>query len=381
MLTTLDRYLLKKLLRTFVPTTLALGFVFFLGATFRLLKVEELSLGQVTLALPWLLPFLLPYLLPLAWVVAVSLVFGRMVADQEVLAFTSLGIPQRSLAWPAVLVAVPLSALSLWLTAALVPHCYQMRKEAARAVFQQFLSLGEGQHLSRVFEKEGFDIYVRSYGERGLRGVVLHYDAAGGGGGAQAAQVVAARGSIGEGSRTERLELTLEDVTLTLQAPGEERYTTPPVRAHLERYVQAVGLAGRRRIKAQDYATPDLRREMERDAARWALAGAAGGFAAFKAADDERGAEGRVELALRAAIALAPLLLTLLTIPLTLLLKAPNPLVPFGAGLAAASGLFFAPLLLGRSLGEATGQGAFVFLGCAVALVSAGALAWRAGRQ
>lgn len=381
MLTTLDRYVLKKLLGTFVPTSLALGFLFFLGATFRLLKVEEMSLGQVTLAMPWLVPFLLPYLLPLAWVIAVTLVYGRMVADQEVLAFTSLGIPQRSLAWPAILVAAPLSALSLWLAAALVPHCYQMRKEAARAVFQQFLSLGDGKHLSRTFEKEGLDIYVREYGAQGLRGVVMHYDVARGGGGGQAAQVVAARGSIGAGSRTERLELTLEDVTVTVQAPGEERYTTPPVRAHLERYVQAVGQSGRRRIKAGDYATADLRGEIERDAGRRVLAGAAGGFAAFKQGQDERGVEARVELAMRAAIATAPLLLTLLAAPLTFLLRAQNPLVPFGAGLAAASGLFFAPLLLGRSLGEATGRGAFVFLGCGVALVSAAALAWRAGRR
>lgn len=378
--TTLDRYVLRKLLATFLPTCLALGFLFFLGATFRLLKVEELSLGQVSLALPWLVPFLLPYLLPLAWVISVTLVLGRMVADQEVLAFTSLGIPQRSLAWPAILVAAPLSAFSLWLTAALVPHCYQMRKEAARAVFQQFLSLGEGKHLSRTFEKEGFDIYVREYGDQELRGVVMHFDVGAGGRG-HAAQVVAARGSIGEGSRTERLELTLEDVTITLQAPGDERHTTPPVRAHLERYVQAVGLSGRRRIKAQDYATPDLRAEIERDADRAVLAGAVGGFAALEQAQDERGVEARVELALRAAIATAPLLLTLLAAPLTFLLRAQTPLVPFSAGLAAASGLFFAPLLLGRSLGESTGRGELVFLGCGVALASAAALAWRAGRR
>ena len=76
--TTLDRYVLRKLLGTFVPTCLALGFLFFLGATFRLLKVEELSLGQVSMTLPWLVPFLLPYLLPLAWVISVSLVYPSL---------------------------------------------------------------------------------------------------------------------------------------------------------------------------------------------------------------------------------------------------------------------------------------------------------------
>ncbi len=53
LLNTLDRYLLGKLLQTFLPAMVGLCFVFFLGASFRLLKVEDLSLAQVALALPW----------------------------------------------------------------------------------------------------------------------------------------------------------------------------------------------------------------------------------------------------------------------------------------------------------------------------------------
>jgi lipopolysaccharide export LptBFGC system permease protein LptF len=383
MFTTLETYVLKKLVRTFVPTLLALAFLFFLGATFRLLKGVDLSLGQVAMALPWILPFLLPYLLPLAWVVSVTLVLGRLVADQEVLAFTSLGIPQRSLAWPAVLVAVPLSLFSLWLTTSLVPHCYQMRKEAERAVLQQFLALGEGSHLALVYEKDGWDVWVREYGPDGLSGVVVHHDLKPGEGdreGAYAAQVVAARGRIGAESRSDRIVLALEDVDITLQPPSEARYATAPIRVHLERYAQPIGQSGRRRVKAPDFATADLRREVEREAAFDVLGAAAGGILAQRQGSDLRGIEGRVEIALRAAIALAPLLLTLLCAPLTFLLRASSPLVPFAAGLAATSGLFFAPLLLGKSLAESTGHAGFVFLGAGVTGLSAAIAARRAGR-
>jgi lipopolysaccharide export LptBFGC system permease protein LptF len=377
-LSTLDRYVLKKLVRTFVPTLLCLGFLFFLGATFRLLKVEDLSLGQVTLALPWVLPFLLPYLVPLAWLIATTLTLGRMVADNEALAFTSLGIPNRSLAKMALVASIPLCVGSLWLTASFVPHCYQMRKKAGRAVFQQFLTLSEGEHLSRVFEREGFDIYVRRYGPQGLEGVVMHFDMTEFGDdptGAQAAQLVAARGRIGEESRSERLVLTLEDVTITLQEPKEGRFASPPVRVHLERYVQAIGLSATRRIKPQDYSTADLRREIDKAAARSALA-AAGGGVMLTQRNDDRPADFRVELAMRAAVALASLLLAAMGAPLAFLLRSTSPLVPFAAGLVAACGLYFAPMLLGRSLAESSGQASLVFLGCASSAVAAGALAW-----
>lgn len=384
MFTTLEAYILKKLVRTFVPTLLALGFLFFLGATFRLLKGVDLTLGQVVMALPWILPFLLPYLIPLAWVVSVTLVLGRLVADQEVLAFTSLGIPQRSLAWPAVLVSAPLSLVSLWLTTSLVPHCYQMRKEAERAVLQQFLTLGEGSHLALVYEKDGWDVWVREYGPDGLKGVVVHHDvqADGKGGDFQgyAAQVVAARGRIGAESRSDRIVLVLEDVDVTLQRRGLGAYTTPPIRVHLERYAQPIGQSGRRRVKAPDFATADLREEVARDDALRVLAAATGGILAQHHGSDLRGVEGRVELALRAAVALAPVLLTLLCAPLTFLLRAASPLVPFGVGLLASSGLFFAPMLLGRGLAEATGFASFVFLGAGVAGVAAALAAVRAGR-
>jgi len=110
----------------FVPATLVLGFVFFVGGSFRLLR-GGLSLGQVVLALPYVVPFMLPFLLPLAYLVAVTLVLGRMVAENETLAFVSVGISQARQARPALALAVPLCLLSLWVSSTLVPHCYQQQ--------------------------------------------------------------------------------------------------------------------------------------------------------------------------------------------------------------------------------------------------------------
>jgi lipopolysaccharide export LptBFGC system permease protein LptF len=393
-LTTIDRYVLGKLLATFFPAFAGLCFVFFLGASFRLLKVEDLSLGQVAMALPWVVPFLLPYLLPMAYLVTLTLVFGRMVADNEVLAFGALGIPQRALAWPACMLGLLLSCISLWLTTSLVPHCHQMRKEAEQAVFVQLFTLGEGQHLSRSFDSQGFDLYVRSYGPDGLEGIVVHHDVGDDPTRSRPVQVVAQRGRVAPGAEGEGLVLELDEVTATLQAEEEgidrsnplsyqpgDTPRPPPIRLHFQRYVQSIGQGKRRRIKASDYASADLRIMAAEADDRRALAAAAGGVVSTHQGQDRRGFSYRLELAMRAAVSTAPLLVTLLVAPLTFALRARSALIPFFFGLAATSAFFFAPLLLFRSLSEEYSVPWLAYASVGVTLTAAGLMAWAAGRR
>lgn len=359
-----------------------------MGASFRLLREEDLSLEQVLLALPWVVPFLLPYLIPMALVTTLALVYGRMVADNEVLAFGSLGIPGRSLAHPAILLGGLLSLGMFWFTAEVVPYCHQQKSEAGRAVFRQLFSLGQGEHWSRSFPSQGFDLYVRRYEPGQLTGIVIHYDAPAGGVRSVPTQVTARRGKIGSESGTERLVLQLDDVVATIQ-PSQETDDTntarskreEPIRVHLRRYAQGISLGGRRRIKPTDLGSFDLRDQVAQMELRSALAGAVGGLTGTFQGMDGRGPDAEVELMMRPSMALAPLLVALLVIPVTLVLKARSPLVPFAAGLLTISGCFFAPLLLGRSLAEANGQPLWVGLGVLVALVASGLLAAFAARR
>lgn len=397
---TLDRYLTRKLLRTFFPALLGLCFLFFLGASWRLLREEELSIQQVAASLPWVVPFLVPYLLPLAWMATLALVYGRLVADQEVLAFLALGVPLRALARPALFLGGLLSLLVVWLTATVVPYCYQQRKEAARAVFAQLFALGAGEHLSRVFPRQGFDLYVREHGPEGLTGVVLHFDLSEDPDEPSRrtpVQVVAERGEIRPTPGGD-LELQLRNVTATIETDPGRTYAlglrgldpsraaaippaAPPVRLHLERWVQGVGLGGRRRLKAMDYGSADLRLLLAQEAERRRLLAVLGGFVGTQQGRGERALEARLELAMRAATAAAPLVLTALIVPLVLLLGARNALVPFAASILAGCLLGFVPLLIGLSLGETTGRAELVGLGPLVPLLLGGVLAALVGRR
>src|SRR4029077_19471155 len=83
---------------------LAITFVFFLGTSFRLVK-DGLTYWQILQSLPYAVPYTFPYSVPMAFLIAVTLVYGRLVADREVLACESCGVPPRALAPPAVLLA------------------------------------------------------------------------------------------------------------------------------------------------------------------------------------------------------------------------------------------------------------------------------------
>ena len=78
MLSTLERHLLLRLVRVFVPVLLGMCGLFGLAGSLRLLQTDDLSLSQLLLVLPWILPVLLPYVVPLAYGCTVALVLGRM---------------------------------------------------------------------------------------------------------------------------------------------------------------------------------------------------------------------------------------------------------------------------------------------------------------
>lgn len=393
MLRTLDRYVFRRLLGSLVPTCLGLGFLFFVGAGFRLLRDHDLSLQQVLLAIPWVVPFLLPYLVPVALVITITFVYGRMVADNEVLAFGSLGIPGRALAWPAIAIAAALALGTTWVTAQLVPFCHRMQKEATRAVFEQLFDLGEGEHLTLSFPRQHLSLYVRRYAPGALEGVVVHVDRELGGSGRRVPmQLVAERGRVAEESRTRELVLVLSGVTATilpdpealaaLGTPGPEAARAPgPIRIHLDQYVQSFELGERRRYKVFDYATPELRRQADAAARREALAVAVGGLGAVWEGTHDVRLEAEVELAMRTVLSAAPLLVTLLVLPITLLVDARSPLVAFAAGLAATLTLFFTPLLVGSSLASASDSAAGVYSAIATTLGGAALAAWLAARR
>src|SRR5262245_30309841 len=76
----------------------------------------NLGLGPTLRLLPFSLPLALAYAAPCAMLFTVCLIYGRMSADNEVVATKALGITPTVLLWPAWILAFVLSLVGVWLT-------------------------------------------------------------------------------------------------------------------------------------------------------------------------------------------------------------------------------------------------------------------------
>lgn len=375
---TLERYVLGELLRTFAIALVALTFVFFLGTTFRLMK-DELTYWQILKSLPYAVPYTLPHSLPMAFLVAVTLTFGRHCADREVLALESCGVAPRALAPPAVALGAVLCLVSLVVQSSYLPYCHTKMKRIQRAVLEEMLSLGDGQHWCRNFRNIGFDIYVRRHRGPSLEGVVIHRDV-----GDQPATITAEKGEVefvDVDSDDERVVFKLTNAVTTVYARDHAtKAPRDPVRVRFPSYVQEIAVGQGGRVKTSDYSTAELRELARQETEARHFAGAAGLVAGVTIGMDDRLEGVPVEIATRAAVATAPLVFLALAFPLVLALRSPNRLVPLVVGIGAACAFYFAPFLVGRTLAERPeGWPGWCFLGDVVALVAA-AVTWPIAR-
>ncbi len=111
----LTRYVLREVGQIFLVTLIALtSFMLLVGAVQAALA-QGLGAKQIVIALPYLLPQALMFAIPGTILFAVSMVYGRMSAMNEIVALKSLGVSPMVVVWPALAMAVMLSFATVWL--------------------------------------------------------------------------------------------------------------------------------------------------------------------------------------------------------------------------------------------------------------------------
>jgi len=129
----LHRYILKEMLKTLALGLASVTGVVAFGMVLRAL--EHYGLGPFTSALYMVLsmPKAAYFALPLAAVLAGTLVYGRLAAQNEVMACRASGIPIWSLFWPTIVLAVVTSAVAFFLVAWPLPASAYAAKRLALA--------------------------------------------------------------------------------------------------------------------------------------------------------------------------------------------------------------------------------------------------------
>src|SRR6478735_6599675 len=118
---TLFWYIFKDLFKVFMLTNGALAGILSFGGLLRPLTEQGLEAWQVGLLLTYFTPAMTAYSLPIAVLFATTVVYGRLSADNEILACRAGGLSHLSLCLPAAVLGLIVSLVSALLLLFIVP--------------------------------------------------------------------------------------------------------------------------------------------------------------------------------------------------------------------------------------------------------------------
>ena len=122
----LSRSILLELLRIFGLCLLAITGILVLAGIVPEASQQGLTPLQALAAIPLLIPNMLPFAIPATTLFATCVVYGRLSHDNEILALKSAGVNILRITWPALLLGLVMSALTMGLFYQLIPSTYFM---------------------------------------------------------------------------------------------------------------------------------------------------------------------------------------------------------------------------------------------------------------
>src|SRR6516164_3709252 len=113
----LQRYVLGEVMRAFLMALLTMTaiFVLFMIAA-EAMRSRLLTPGDIAHLIPYVIPSTLPYTTPVSLLFAVTVVYGRIAGDNEIIAVKSAGVSVMTMIWPTLFLAVLISGFLLYLS-------------------------------------------------------------------------------------------------------------------------------------------------------------------------------------------------------------------------------------------------------------------------
>lgn len=130
----IDRYVGRSVLVAAMYGVFVLSVVLVLGNIFKelldLLINRDVPLRYVLLFMLYVLPFSLTFTVPWGFLTAVLLVFGRMSADNEMIALRACGVSLLRVCLPVLAVGILLSGITFWINTSIAPKAEQAMRDA-----------------------------------------------------------------------------------------------------------------------------------------------------------------------------------------------------------------------------------------------------------
>jgi lipopolysaccharide export system permease protein len=119
----LQRYVMGEVLRAFLMSLLTMTaiFVLFMVAA-EAIRSRLLGPQDIAQLVPYVIPSTLPYTIPVSLLFAVTVIYGRIAGDNEVIAVKSAGLSVMTVIWPTILLAIGLSVTLLYVSRNWIPE-------------------------------------------------------------------------------------------------------------------------------------------------------------------------------------------------------------------------------------------------------------------
>src|SRR5262245_59745130 len=127
--TILFRMILWELCKVFVIALLGITGILLMASIIAEASQQGLGPAQILAAIPLLIPSTLPYTIPATTLFATCVVYGRMSADNEVLAIKSTGVIVLHVVKPGLVLGVLISLGTLALSYHLIPDTHRMLRD------------------------------------------------------------------------------------------------------------------------------------------------------------------------------------------------------------------------------------------------------------
>ena len=124
----LQRYVLGEVVRAFTLALLTITCIFVLFMIMAEAAKMGLTPRDILTLVPYVIPGSMPYTIPVSLLFAVTVVFGRLAADNEVIAVKTAGLSAWTVLWPALFVGITLSGTLLYMSHGPIPRANNMAK-------------------------------------------------------------------------------------------------------------------------------------------------------------------------------------------------------------------------------------------------------------
>jgi lipopolysaccharide export system permease protein len=170
---TIHRMILSELLKVFFMALVGLtGLILIAGIISEAMK-NGLGPAQILVVIPLLLPSLLPYTVPTTTLFATCIVYGRLSADNEILALKAAGVHIIHIVWPAVFLGAVASAVTMFCYLDIIPYTGCMMRTQVIGDVEELLytMLRKDGHIKHPNIK--VEIHVKSISGRKLNDVIF----------------------------------------------------------------------------------------------------------------------------------------------------------------------------------------------------------------